>query len=97
MIPEYHIFLGLADNEVFYADLDMFMIMGHLPRSRGASGFAVDWLTLRKDLRLSVASKKKIVVFKWEKNTFTIKVSPNTYNTQTPLQGTWDQISDVHI
>ena len=83
MIPEYSIFLGLADNEVFYADLEVFMIMGHLPRSRGASGFAVDWLKLRgqvgfinRDLRLCLAFKKKITVYKLEKNKFIIKVRP---------------------
>ena len=40
-------FLGLAENEIFYADIDHFHILGHVPRSRGAAHFAVDWQKLR--------------------------------------------------
>ena len=57
------------------------MIMGHLPHSQGAVTFSVDWLKLRgqvgfinRDFRLCLAVKKKIVVYKWEKNEFSIKV-----------------------
>ncbi len=81
VVPECSIFIGLADNEIFFADLEVFMIIGHLPRSRGASSFAVDWQKLRgqvgfnRDLRICLAIKKKLLLYRWEKNRFNIKVS----------------------
>ena len=76
MVPEYGIFLGLADNEVFYADLEHYLIMGHVVRSRGATGLSVDFQKLRgqigfgRSLRLCVATKKKLQLYEWRKSTF---------------------------
>ncbi len=47
VVPEYNIFLGLSDSEVFFADLDGFQMRGQIPRSKGANYFAVDWQKLR--------------------------------------------------
>ena len=47
VVPEYNVFLGLTDGEVFFADLETFSIRGHLSRSKGATYFAVDWQKLR--------------------------------------------------
>ncbi len=81
MVQECGIFLGLADNEVFYADLENFHILGHVLRSRGASLFSVDWQRLHgqlgvgKELRLAVATKKKLQLYEWKKTSFvSIKV-----------------------
>lgn len=77
VIPENDIFLGLADNEIFYADLSHFAILGHVVRSRGASFFAVDWQKLRPEkagygrhLRLCVATRRKLQLYEWRKSTF---------------------------
>ena len=76
VIPEYGMFLGLAENEIFYADLDYFHIQGHVTRSRGAAHFAVDWQRLRgqlgvgRELRLCVATKKKLQLYEWRKTNF---------------------------
>ena len=100
MVPECGIFLGLADNEVFYADLDQFMIIGHLPRSRGASSFAVDWQKLRgqvgfnRDLRLCLAVKKKLLLYHWEKNKLAIKVRVQDMATQLYLN---PEVRNLHV
>jgi hypothetical protein len=51
-------------------------------RSRGASYFSVDWQKLRgqlgfgRELRLCVATKKRLQLYEWKKSTFCqIKVS----------------------
>ena len=82
VIPEYNIFLGLSDSEVLFADLETFVILGHLPKSRGATYFAVDWQKLRgrvgfgRELRVGVATKKKLQLYEYKRNSFIItKVS----------------------
>ncbi len=76
MIQECGIFLGLADNEVFYADLEHFYILGNVLRPRGASLFSVDWQRLHgqlgvgKELRLAVATKNKLQLYEWRKTSF---------------------------
>ena len=78
VVPEYNIFLGLSDNEVFFADLESFAILGHLVKSRGATYFAVDWQKLRgrvgfgRELRIGVATKKKLQLYEWKRNNFII-------------------------
>jgi len=69
--------LGLSDGEVFYADLESFMILGHLTRGKGASYFAVDWQKLRahgvgygRGLRICVATRKKLVVYEYRRSVF---------------------------
>ena len=77
VVPEHNIFLGLSDGEVFYADLESFMILGHLSRSRGASYFAVDWQKLRahgvgygRGLRICIATRKKLIVYEYRRSVF---------------------------
>ena len=73
VVPEYNIFLGLSDNEVFYADLEHFAILGHLQKSKGATYFAVDWQKLRgrigysKELRVCVSTRKKLQLYEWKR------------------------------
>ena len=62
---------------MFYADLESFMILGHLTRSRGASYFAVDWQKLRahgvgygRGLRICVATRKKLIVYEYRRSVF---------------------------
>jgi len=47
VVPEYNIFLGLSDGEVFFADLEVFQIRGSVSRTKGVTYFAVDWQKLR--------------------------------------------------
>ena len=82
VIPECNIFLGLSDSEVFFADLETFTILGHLPKCRGATYFAVDWQKLRgrvgfgRELRVGVSTKKRLQLYEWKRNSFiTTKVS----------------------
>ena len=82
VIPEYNIFLGLSDSDVFFADLETFTILGHLPKCRGATYFAVDWQKLRgrvgfgRELRVGVSTKKRLQLYEWKRNSFiTTKVS----------------------
>ena len=82
VVPECNIFLGLSDSEVFFADLETFTILGHLPKSRGATYFAVDWQKLRgrvgfgRELRVGVSTKKRLQLYEWKRNCFNItKVS----------------------
>ena len=77
VVPEYNIFLGLADGEIFYADLEHFNILGHLSRSKGASYFAVDWQKLRahgvgygKGLRICVATKRRLQLYDFQRGVF---------------------------
>ena len=76
VVPECTIFLALSDNEVFFADLESFVILGHLPKSRGATYFAVDWQKLRgrvglgQELRVGVAAKKRLQLYEWKKSNF---------------------------
>ena len=77
VVPEYNIFLGLADGEIFYADLEHFHLLGHLSRSKGASYFAVDWQKLRahgvgygKGLRICVATKKRLQLYDFQRGVF---------------------------
>ena len=77
VVPEYNIFLGLADGEIFYADLEHFHILGHLSRSKGASYFAVDWQKLRahgvgygKGLRVCVATKRRLQLYSYQRGIF---------------------------
>ncbi|MCG8626332.1 MAG: hypothetical protein MJE68_30580, partial [Proteobacteria bacterium] len=78
VIPECNIFLGLSDGEVFFADLETFTILGHLPKSRGATYFAVDWQKLRgrvgfgRELRVGVATKKRLQLYEWKRTCFII-------------------------
>ena len=78
VVPECNIFLGLSDGEVFFADLETFTILGHLPKSRGATYFAVDWQKLRgrvgfgRELRVGVATKKRLQLYEWKRNGFII-------------------------
>ena len=78
VLPECNIFLGLSDSEVFYADLEAFTILGHLPKSRGATYFAVDWQKLRgrvgfgRELRVGVSTKKRLQLYEWKRNRFDI-------------------------
>ena len=78
VVPECNIFLGLSDGEVFYADLETFTILGSLPKSRGATYFAVDWQKLRgrvgfgRELRVGVSTKKRLQLYEWKRNMFNI-------------------------
>ena len=79
VVPEYNIFLGLADGEIFYADLEHFHILGHLSRSKGASYFAVDWQKLRahgvgygKGLRICVATKRRLQLYDFQRGVFVV-------------------------
>lgn len=76
-MPEYNVFLGLADGEIFYADLEHFHLLGHLSRSKGASYFAVDWQKLRahgvgygKGLRICVATKRRLQLYNYQRGVF---------------------------
>ena len=82
VIKEHKLLLGLAEGEVFFADLERFIILGYLQRSRGASYFAVDWHRLRshvgvgRELRVCVSVKKRLQIYNYRKGTFElIKVS----------------------
>ena len=78
VVPECNIFLGLSDSEVFFADLETFTILGHLPKCRGATYFAVDWQKLRgrvgfgRELRVGVSTKKRLQLYEWKRNGFNI-------------------------
>lgn len=74
VIPEHHIFLALAsDGELYSADLAQFAHKPALPRTRNVSCFAVDWHKLKSyqpELRICVATKKKILVFSYRNQNF---------------------------
>lgn len=76
VIPDHKIFLGLSDGEVLYADLVTFQITGRISWSQGATYFAVDWQKLRahnglgKQLRLCVATKKKLQLYEFKEGMF---------------------------
>ena len=76
MIREHNLLLGLAEGEVFYADLERFTIIGYLQKSRGAACFAVDWLRLRshdgygKELRVCVSVKKRLQIYHYKSAAF---------------------------
>ena len=61
---------------MFFAELDMYVILGHVPKCRGATYFAVDWQKLRarvgisRELRVCVATKRKLQLYEWRRNTF---------------------------
>ena len=54
---------------------------------------------LNRDLILCLAAKKKMVVYKWEKNKFIVKVRPRELlYTEIPLiQAIWDQVIEISV
>ena len=78
VVPEHKLFLYLSDGEVQYTHLEHFTAPDSLPRCRGASCFALDWQKLRgvssfsRELRVCVASRRKLFLYRYTKNTFVL-------------------------
>lgn len=75
VIPEHRLIIALSDGEVFCADLDSYSMKKAIGKTKGVSCFAVDWQTLRvqcerQELRICVASKKKLSFFEYKKGDF---------------------------